>query len=122
MVVTHLVPRCLVESLWHLAHGRPRAALQRWRASLTVTVKGEAMTMYLRSISDLRRNLADIVPPDRVVPLNVITPPFQTGIRLWTGVEGLLYRGERLLQALRPSLAICDQVAWVARRRISEPA
>ena len=117
MVVTHLLPRCLGESLWHLAHARPRAALRRWRTRLAVCVKGEMMTMYLRSVSDLRRHLADVAPPDRVVPLNIVTPPFQAGIRLWAGLEELLYRGERLLQRFRPSLAVCDQVAWVARWR-----
>ena len=75
------------------------------------------MTMYLRSVSHLRRQLADVAPADRVVPLNVVTPPFQTGIRLRPGVEDLMYRGERLLQRFHPSLAVCDQVAWVARGR-----
>jgi SAM-dependent methyltransferase len=116
MVVTHLVPRCLSESLWHLAHARPRAALRRWRKRLSVTIKGKAMTMYLRSAIDLRRSLADIAPPDRLVPLNVVTPPFQTGVHLSVRVEELLFRSETLLQRFRPSLAVCDQIAWVAQR------
>jgi SAM-dependent methyltransferase len=117
MVVTHLLPRCLVESLWHLAHARPRAAALRWRTCISVNVKGEAMTMYLRSVAHLRRSLTDIAPPDRLVPLNVVTPPFQAGVRLSAGVETLMYRVERSLQRFRPSLAVCDQVAWVARFR-----
>lgn len=120
MVVTHLLPRCLVESLWHLAHGRPRAAFKRWRTRVSITIKGEAMTMYLRSVSHLRRRLEDVAPPDRLVPLNIVTPPFQAGIRMWAAAEGFMYRGERLLQRLPPSLAVADQVAWVARRRGAE--
>jgi hypothetical protein len=73
------------------------------------------MTMYLRSLSDLRRHLADIAPADRIVPLNIVTPPFQAGVRLWAGIEELMYRAERGLQRFRPSLAVCDQVAWVTR-------
>lgn len=117
MVVTHLLPRCLVESLWYLAHARPRGALRRWRKRLSVSIKGEVMTMYLRSVADLRRGLADIAPPDRVVPLNIVTPPFQTGVRLWPGLEGPMYRCEHFLQRFRPSLALSDQVAWVTRSR-----
>lgn len=117
MVVTHLLPRCLAESVWHLVHARPRAALRRWRTRLSVSVKEEPMTMYLRSVADLRRLLVDVAPADRVVPLNVVTPPFQSGIRLRPGVEELMYRSERLLQRFPPSLAVCDQAAWVARCR-----
>lgn len=116
MVVTHLLPRCLAESFWHLAHARPRAAARRWRGRLSVVVKGETMTMYLRSVRDLRRDLEDIAPPVRLVPLNIVTPAFQTGFRLSPGAEGFLYRSERLLQRVVGSGAICDQVAWVSRR------
>lgn len=115
MVITHLLPRCLAESLWHLTHARPRAALKRWRTRVAVTIKGQVMTMYLRSVADLRRILASIAPPDRVVPLNIVTPPFQAGIRLSPDHERLLYRCESLLQRFGPSLAVSDQVAWVAR-------
>jgi SAM-dependent methyltransferase len=115
MVVTHLLPRCLGESLWHFVHARPRAALQRWRKRISVTVKGEVMTMYLRSVADLTRQLAKVAPPERIVPLNVVTPPFQAGFRLSAGMEELMYGAERRLQRYRASLAVCDQAAWVAR-------
>jgi SAM-dependent methyltransferase len=115
MVVTHLAPRCVIESLWHLVHARPRAAIQRWRTRISVTVRGEVMTMYLRSVSELRRHLAVVAPPDRIVPLNIVTPPFQAGVRLLEGLENVLYHSELYLQRFRPSLAVCDQIAWVAR-------
>jgi SAM-dependent methyltransferase len=117
MVVTHLAPRCVIESLWHLVHARPRAAFKRWRTRVSVTVRGEVMTMYLRSASDLQRHLGGVAPAERVVPLNIVTPPFQAGLRRLDGLESLLYRSERWLQRFRPSLGVCDQLAWVARGR-----
>ena len=115
MIITHLVPRCLIESLYYLLHARPRVALKRWRTTLEISVRSEPLTMYLRSARYLERILGDIAPADRLVPLNVLTPPFQTGFQLPERFAGVMNWAEHTLQRYRVSLAVCDQVAWITR-------
>ena len=114
LVVTHLRPRCLSESLLQLARGRPRAALLRWRASLQVSIRSELYTMYLRGLGDLAAILDDVAPARRVVALNVVTPPFQTGIRLPEWLARRLAVVEKAAQGWRASLAVCDQIVWIS--------
>jgi SAM-dependent methyltransferase len=115
LIVTHLRPRCLVESLYHLAHGRPRAALLRWRSVVEVSIRSEGHRMYLRGLRDLRPLLDDVAPAHRLVPLNIVTPAFQTGIHLPPRVLPFLRRIEQGLQRLGVGLAVCDQVVWIWR-------
>ena len=115
MIITHLVPRCLIESLYHLSYARPRRALKRWRTRLDISVKSEPLTMYLRSARHLERILSDVAPADRLVPLNVLTPPFQTGFKLPERFAGVMTWAEHKLQRYRVCLAACDQVAWITR-------
>ncbi len=115
MIITHLVPRCLMESLYYLLHARPRAALRRWRTRLEISVKSEPVTMYLRSARHLERILSEVAPADWLVPLNVLTPPFQTGFQLPERLAGVMNWAEHKLQRYRACLAACDQVAWITR-------
>ena len=115
MIITHLVPRCLIESLYHLLHARPRSALRRWRTKVEISVRSEPLTMYLRSARDLERILSEVAPADRLVPLNVVTPPFQTGFQLPDRLAGVMNWAEHKLQRYRACLSACDQVAWITR-------
>ena len=115
MIITHLMPRCLTESLYYLLHAHPRVALRRWRTTLEISVRSEPLTMYLRSARYLERILGDVAPADRLVPLNVLTPPFQTGFQLPERFVGVMNWAEHTLQRYRVSLAVCDQVAWITR-------
>lgn len=115
MIITHILPRCLIESLYFLLHARPRAALRRWRTDLEISVKSEALIMYFRTRSDLERILNEVAPADRLVPLNVLTPPFQTGYRLPDRLAGVMMKIERSLQRWGIGLASCDQLAWISR-------
>ena len=115
MIITHLVPRCLIESLYHFLHARPRSALRRWRTKVEISVRSEPLTMYLRSARDLERILSEVAPADRLVPLNVLTPPFQTGFQLPERFAGVMNWAEHKLQRYRACLAACDQVAWITR-------
>ncbi len=115
MIITHLVPRCLTESLYYLLHARPRMALRRWRTTLEISIRSEPLTMYLRSARYLERILSDIAPADRLVPLNVLTPPFQTGFQLPERLAGVMSWAEQKLQRYRLCLAVCDQVVWITR-------
>ena len=71
--------------------------------------------MYLRSARYLERILSDIAPPDRLVPLNVLTPPFQTGFQLPDRLTKVMNLAEHKLQRYRACLATCDQVVWITR-------
>ena len=115
MIITHLVPRCLIESLYYLLHARPRLALRRWRTTLEISVKSESLTMYLRSARYLERILSEVAPAHRLVPLNVVTPPFQTGFQLPERLAGVMNWAEHKLQRYRACLATCDQVVWITR-------
>ena len=115
MIVTHLVPRCWIESLYYIMHARPRMALRRWRTRLEISVRSEPLTMYLRSARHLERILSDIAPADRLVPLNVLTPPFQTGFQLPDRLTRVMNWAEHRLQRYRACLAACDQVVWITR-------
>ena len=115
MIITHIPPRCLIESLYYLLHARPRAALKRWRTRLEISVRSETPTMYFRSRCDLERILNEVAPADRLVPLNVLTPPFQTGYRLPDRLAGMMIKVERRLQQWGIGLGSCDQLAWISR-------
>ena len=115
IIITHILPRCLIESLYYLLHARPRAALRRWRTRLEIAVKSETLTMYFRTRCDLERILNEVAPADRLVPLNVLTPPFQTGYRLPDRLAGVMMKVERNLQRWGIGLASGDQLAWISR-------
>jgi len=110
----------LIESLYYLLHARPRLALRRWRTRLQISVKSDPLTMYLRSSRYLERILGEVAPADRLVPLNVVTPPFQTGFQLPERLAGVMTWAEHKLQRYRVCLAVCDQVAWITRAGTSK--
>ena len=120
MIITQLAPRCLIESFYYLLHARPRVALRRWRTRLEISVKSEPLTMYLRSARHLERILSEVAPADRLVPLNVVTPPFQTGFQLPERLAGVMNWAEQKLQKYRVCLAVCDQVVWITRAGTSK--
>jgi SAM-dependent methyltransferase len=116
MVLAHLTPFCLAESVYHLAHLAPRAAVKRWRGLVRIEVRGQPMTMHLRSPRRLRRLLAGTVRIEHLLPLLVWTPPFQTGFRPRGPALAGLARLERATGAFAPLAAIADQAVCVARR------
>lgn len=118
MVVAHLTPGCLAETLYHLAHLRVGRAVRRWRGRVAVTVRGEPLAMRLRGPRRLRRLLADVVRIERVSPLLVFTPPFQTGFAPGPRAVAAL-RGLERRAAWDPLAAVADQAVVVARARSS---
>jgi SAM-dependent methyltransferase len=116
MVLAHLTPFCLAESAYHLARLAPRAAVKRWRGVVPIEVRGQPMTMHLRSPRRLRRLLTGTVRIERLLPLLVWTPPFQTGFQPRGRVLSWLERLERAATASAPLAALADQAVCVARR------
>lgn len=115
LVLAHLTPFCAVESLYHFVRGRVGRAVERWRGRVAVTVRGEAMTMQLRSASHVRRLLQGVLHVERLTPLLWCTPPFQSGFapgpRLLTVLRGI----ERRTAGISALARVADQVVCVAR-------
>ena len=116
MVLAHLTPFCLAESAYHLSRLAPRAAVKRWRGLVPIEVRGQPMTMRLRSPRRLRRLLNGTVRIERLLPLLVLTPPFQTGFQPPGRVLPWLERLERAATAAAPLAALADQAVCIARR------
>lgn len=118
MVIAHLTPFCAAESLFHILSLSPRSAWKRWSGKVPIEVRGQPMQMRLRSPRRVRRLLAGVVQIERMAPLLICTPPFQSGFRpglhtasLLSALEGLATRADSLAW-------IADQVVCVARRVI----
>src|SRR6185369_7859713 len=79
MVIAHLTPFCAADSLYHLGRLRPGRAIERWRRRIQISVRGERLTMRLRSPRHVRRLLSGVVQIDRMAPLLWCAPPFQSG-------------------------------------------
>jgi hypothetical protein len=120
MVIAHLTPFCVAESLYHLAHLRVGRAIQRWQRLVPVTVRDEHMMMRLRSPRQLRQLLTGVVEIDRMAPLLACTPPFQSGFVV-PGSRALaaLRAIERRTARISALAALADQVVCVARSRSS---
>lgn len=115
MVIAHLTPFCLAESLYHLLRLRLGRAVQRWRGRVHVTVRGEEMLMRLRSPSHIRRLLTNVVHLERVMPLLWCTPPFQSGFVPGPRVLSVLRAIERRTAHTSALAMLADQVVCVAR-------
>ncbi len=115
MVVAHLGPFCAAESLYHLLRLRPRRAIQRWRGEVPIEVRGERLLMRLRSPARLRRLLGGVVELERVAPLLVCTPPFQTGFVPGPRTLAVLRALEEQALGSRSLAWLADQVVCVSR-------
>jgi len=116
MVLTHLTPFCLAESMYHLTQLSLRAVGKRWRGIVEISVRGQPLTMHLRSARKIRYLLAEAVRIDRMLPLLVCTPPFQTGFRPSRSAVSWLEPLERALTAHPRLASIADQVICIAHR------
>jgi SAM-dependent methyltransferase len=117
LVLAHLTPFCVAETLYYLGHGSPRQAVRRWRRELPIEIRGETMRMRLRSPSQLRRLLRDVVRIDAIVPLLVLTPPFQTGFVPRGPTLAALRKVERAVARVTALAAVADQAVCIARAR-----
>jgi SAM-dependent methyltransferase len=116
MILAHLTPFCLADSVYYLSRLSPRAAVKRWRGVVPIEVRGQSLTMHLRSARRIRALLAGHVPIDRVLPLLVCTPPFQTGFRPTGWTASWLQVLDRAAIGF-PSLSlIADQVVCIVNR------
>jgi SAM-dependent methyltransferase len=115
MILAHLTPFCFAETLYYLAHFSPRAAVRRWRRELPIEIRGERMRMRLRSPSRLRRLLRGTVRIDAIVPLLVVTPPFQTGFVPTGATLAALHKVERAVGHIEALAAVADQAVCIAR-------
>jgi hypothetical protein len=116
MVIAHLTPFCVAESLYHFARLSPGAAVKRWRGDVPIQVRGQPMLMRLRSPGRIRRLLAGVVRIERLVPLLACTPPFQTGFRPGPRALAALEACERAIARTGALAQVADQVVCVARR------
>ena len=115
MVIAHLTPFCVAESLFHLLHLRLGRATQRWRGRISVTIRGERMLMRLRSARHIRRLLAGAMRIERLAPLLWCTPPFQTGFVPGARALAVLRAIERRTTRAGALAAVADQVVCIAR-------
>ena len=115
MVIAHLTPFCAAESLYHLLRLSPRLVAKRWAGRVPIEVRGQPMEMRLRSSNEVRRLLAGVVRIERMAPLLVWTPPFQSGFRPTAPVAVVLAALERMTVHADRLAAIADQVVCVAR-------
>jgi hypothetical protein len=115
MVIAHLTPFCVAESLYHLLHLRARRAVERWPGIVPVTIRGESMVMRLRSAGHIRRLLRGVVRIEQMTPLLWCTPPFQSGFAPSPRVLAVLRAIERGTVELGPLAIIADQVVCVSR-------
>jgi trans-aconitate methyltransferase len=115
MVIAHLTPFCAADSLYHLLHLRVRRAIERWQGQVAVTIRGEPMTMRLRSAGRIREMLAGVVQLEQVKPLLWCTPPFQSGFSPGSRALALLRAIERNTARATALATVADQVVCVAR-------
>ena len=115
LVMAHLTPFCAAESLYHIVRGRFGRAVQRWRGRVTVSVRGEEMTMQLRSARHVRRLLRGVLHVDRLTPLLWCTPPFQSGFTPGPRLLAVLRDIERRTAGISALARVADQVVCVAR-------
>jgi hypothetical protein len=114
-VIAHLAPFCAAESLYHLLHLRPRRATERWRGSVAVTIRGEAMQMRLRTSRHIRRLLKGVMRIERMAPLLWCTPPFQSGFVPGPKSLAVLSAIERRTANSEMLASVADQVVCFAR-------
>jgi SAM-dependent methyltransferase len=115
MVIAHLTPFCLSESIYHALHARARRAAERWSGRVKVHIRGKAMVMRLRSAREVRQLLEGVVRVERLTPLLWCTPPFQSGYTPGRRALGVLRAIERRTARLGALASIADQVVCVAR-------
>jgi SAM-dependent methyltransferase len=115
MVIAHLTPFCLSESLYHVLHARLRRAGERWRGRVSVNIRGQPMVMRLRSAGQVRRLLEGVVQVERLTPLLWCTPPFQSGYVPGRRALRTLRAIERRTARIGALARLADQVVCVAR-------
>ena len=115
MVLAHHTPVCAAETIYHLARRAPRRAFERWRGEVAVDIRGQPLRMRLRSPAALRRLLAGVVVIERLAPLLVVTPPFQSGYRPGPRALAALRTVEERLRHVAALAWLADQVVCVAR-------
>ena len=119
MVIAHLTPFCLADSVYHLAHLRPGRAIERWRGRVAVTIRDDRLTMHLRSARRVHRLLAGVVRIERTAPLLWCTPPFQSGFVAGRRARAALGAIERRTAHVGALALVADQVVCVARAATS---
>jgi SAM-dependent methyltransferase len=115
LVIAHLTPFCAAESLYHLARLRLRRAAERWRGQVAIMVRGERMLMRLRSPGRIRRLLRGVVQIERLAPLLLCTPPFQSGFRPGPTALAVLRALDRRAARADALARLADQVVCIAR-------
>jgi SAM-dependent methyltransferase len=115
MVIAHLTPFCLSDTIYHVLHGRVRRAGERWGGRVAVNIRGKPMMMRLRSPGRVRKLLENVVQVDRLTPLLWCTPPFQSGYAPGPRALRTLRAIERRTARMGAFAALADQVVCVAR-------
>jgi 2-polyprenyl-3-methyl-5-hydroxy-6-metoxy-1,4-benzoquinol methylase len=115
MVIAHLTPFCLAETVYHLLHLRWGKAVERWSGRVPVSIRGKSLTMRLRSPGQIRALLKNVVQLERLTPLLWCTPPFQSGYVPGPRALARLRAIERRTARLSALARLADQVVCVAR-------
>jgi SAM-dependent methyltransferase len=115
LVIAHLTAFCAAESLYHVARLRLRRAVERWGGKVPIVVRGERMLMRLRSPHRIRQLLQGVLRIERLAPLLVCTPPFQSGFRPGPTALAVLRALDRRAARADALAALADQVVCIAR-------
>jgi SAM-dependent methyltransferase len=115
MVIAHLTPFCLSDTLYHALHARVRRAGERWRGRVSVNIRGKPMVMRLRSARKVKKLLENVMQLERLTPLLWCTPPFQSGYVPRPRALRMLRAIERRTARMGVFARLADQVVCVAR-------
>jgi SAM-dependent methyltransferase len=115
MVIAHLTPFCLSETIYHVLHARVRRARERWSGRVSVNIRGKPMTMRLRSPGRVRNLLENVAQVERLTPLLWCTPPFQSGYVPGPRALRMLRAIERRTARVGAFARFADQVVCIAR-------
>ena len=117
LLTAHLTPFCLAESLYEILHFRFSKARMRWKKTLTIVVKDEEFTMYLRSSGRIGKLLKETGRLEKKYAILTLTPPYQTGYNPGHAIVKLHKAIDRKLLRFGPATKFSDQVAFRLSKR-----
>lgn len=113
LIVANLNAFCLTESAYFLLKGNLKAATRRKKGSIKVDIRGQELTMYLRTKQQLESLYAQSFNVEGSWPLLAATPPYQSGYNPGNGRLKWHERIERALLNQSIASTWCDQVVTV---------